>query len=198
MKRCAESSSRWLRSQARGLKTLAPPATARSTVLSTSSTQRYMTTGELPSGFGVRLGSTGHSASIINMDGPNVIMAWAAFPSGLGLRTISIASPLLVAAVPAAHLSFADADDLRRLPLSNALGHGSQNDFLYLHRQPHDRFRHHPRTLPGPRALPQAVNFQSGHFTCYRTIAKFLDIAKPTVISDPHSVGPRSTGFLKA
>jgi hypothetical protein len=36
--------------------------------------------------------------------------------------------------MPAPHLPLADVNDLRGLPLANALGHRSQIHFLYFHR----------------------------------------------------------------
>src|ERR1700721_631966 len=54
-----------------------------------------MTTGELPAASGPRLGRPGHSDSIPNMTGPNLIIAWATFPLGPGLLTISRAPKAL-------------------------------------------------------------------------------------------------------
>src|SRR5260370_40145200 len=48
----------------------------------------------------------------------------------------SVIPPLLIAAVPTPHLPLADADNLRPLPPRDALGHRSQNHFLYFHRPP--------------------------------------------------------------
>src|SRR5947209_15847705 len=111
-----------------GIKTCAPFAIARSTVLSASSTYTKITTGELPSGVGARLGRVGHSASIMIIAGPIVIKACATFPSGPGRRLSSTASNVLaqksIAAVGSRHTNLGmTTDELSGTPFTfSAMG----------------------------------------------------------------------------
>src|SRR5215208_1201016 len=71
---------------------VAPQSVARATVVSTLGTYTKMTTGELPSFVGARLGKVGHSASIMTISGPIRSSACATVPSGPGRSLSEIAS----------------------------------------------------------------------------------------------------------
>jgi len=54
--------------------------------------------------------------------------SWAGFSPAAVVKTVIAVH--LITSVPAPHLAVANADDLRRLPPSDLLGHSPEDDFL--------------------------------------------------------------------
>src|SRR5712692_10766599 len=90
---------------------------------------------------------------------------------------------LFIALPPAPHVPVADADDLRRLPPGDLLGHGPQNYFLYFHCPLHRGLRVEVHASHG--LLPSPPEKRTHHLLSHPDISCANDTPTPTASPSP-------------